>query len=672
VNWQPGEGVHIFVNDNVGQTWSRSVDVAADEAGAITDSFYLPDWFVATYAVTATGEVSGTATTTFTDGNVRVGLSGVASATISWSKYSNTTCSGAAGSSGSVAAGSGFTTAAAAGATESVKLTAPASVSGKSFGSWTSGADTRATLTICVVGTPGTQNWSANYVESTPPTVTVTTTPSAPPAGQGGYFNAADVAANGGSITVNVSATDASGVTNLSCADNGSPVTVDGQSGSSPRTGSLGLSADGTHNVVCTATDGASPANTGNTGSSNTATVRIDKTSPLITDEGPTPAVPDGSNGWYVTPVANGFAASDGGSGLSVACAASFPKSVSTGAAEGSAVTVGSGSCADVAGNVNAGTSSAAFKIDATAPSGVVGAPARAPDHNGWFNGPVDVVFAGSDATSGIDSCSLVGYAGPDGVGLSVEGSCSDLAGNSSGPVASGLFDYDATAPSGVVGAPARAPDHNGWFNGPVDVVFAGSDATSGIDSCSLVGYAGPDGVGLSVEGSCWDLAGNSSGPVASGLFDYDATAPTLNPSVSPNPALLNASATAAARATDATSGVDYEGCDPVVTSAVGYHTVGCTATDRAGNMGTAQAGYSVVYDWSGFFQPVENPGPGPTYVFNRVKAGSAIPMKFRLSGYQGLGLFMTGYPEDDRANLPGPDHRNSPGERWVDRGECS
>jgi hypothetical protein len=593
VNWQPGEGVHIFVNDNVGQTWSRSVDVAADEAGAITDSFYLPDWFVATYAVTATGEVSGTATTTFTDGNVRVGLSGVASATISWSKYSNTTCSGAAGSSGSVAAGSGFTTAAAAGATESVKLTAPASVSGKSFGSWTSGADTRATLTICVVGTPGTQNWSANYVESTPPTVTVTTTPSAPPAGQGGYFNAADVAANGGSITVNVSATDASGVTNLSCADNGSPVTVDGQSGSSPRTGSLGLSADGTHNVVCTATDGASPANTGNTGSSNTATVRIDKTSPLITDEGPTPAVPDGSNGWYVTPVANGFAASDGGSGLSVACAASFPKSVSTGAAEGSAVTVGSGSCADVAGNVNAGTSSAAFKID-------------------------------------------------------------------------------ATAPSGVVGAPARAPDHNGWFNGPVDVVFAGSDATSGIDSCSLVGYAGPDGVGLSVEGSCWDLAGNSSGPVASGLFDYDATAPTLNPSVSPNPALLNASATAAARATDATSGVDYEGCDPVVTSAVGYHTVGCTATDRAGNMGTAQAGYSVVYDWSGFFQPVENPGPGPTYVFNRVKAGSAIPMKFRLSGYQGLGLFMTGYPEDDRANLPGPDHRNSPGERWVDRGECS
>src|SRR5687768_9762220 len=29
-NWQPGETVHIFVNDDRGQTWSRNVDVTAD------------------------------------------------------------------------------------------------------------------------------------------------------------------------------------------------------------------------------------------------------------------------------------------------------------------------------------------------------------------------------------------------------------------------------------------------------------------------------------------------------------------------------------------------------------------------------------------------------------------------------------------------------------------
>src|SRR3990170_1225524 len=54
--WQGGEAVHIRVN--------------ADDQGSFTDSFQLPDWFVATYAVTATGPTSGTATTTFTDGNV--------------------------------------------------------------------------------------------------------------------------------------------------------------------------------------------------------------------------------------------------------------------------------------------------------------------------------------------------------------------------------------------------------------------------------------------------------------------------------------------------------------------------------------------------------------------------------------------------------------------------
>jgi hypothetical protein len=66
-NWQPGESVHINVNDTYGASWSRNVDVTADASGQITDSFNLPDWFVSDYDVTATGSQSGTATTTFTD-----------------------------------------------------------------------------------------------------------------------------------------------------------------------------------------------------------------------------------------------------------------------------------------------------------------------------------------------------------------------------------------------------------------------------------------------------------------------------------------------------------------------------------------------------------------------------------------------------------------------------
>src|SRR6187551_3913044 len=73
-NWAPGESVHIRVNDDAGQTWSRDVDVAAAVDGTISDQFNLPDWFVAQYSVTATGASSGTATWTFTDGNVTLHL----------------------------------------------------------------------------------------------------------------------------------------------------------------------------------------------------------------------------------------------------------------------------------------------------------------------------------------------------------------------------------------------------------------------------------------------------------------------------------------------------------------------------------------------------------------------------------------------------------------------
>ena len=72
-NWQPGEYVRIDVNDDQGKTWSRNVDVRADASGRIQDRFQLPEWFVATYEVTAMGTQSGVATTSFTEGNVSFG-----------------------------------------------------------------------------------------------------------------------------------------------------------------------------------------------------------------------------------------------------------------------------------------------------------------------------------------------------------------------------------------------------------------------------------------------------------------------------------------------------------------------------------------------------------------------------------------------------------------------
>ncbi|TGB13779.1 PxKF domain-containing protein [Streptomyces sp. MZ04] len=46
------------------------------------------------------------------------------------------------------------------------------------------------------------------------------------------------------------------------------------------------------------------------------------------------------------------------------------------------------------------------------------------------------------------------------------------------------------------------------------------------------------------------------------------------------------------------------------------------------------------VYNFSGFFQPVDNP---PTV--NSMNAGRAVPVKFSLDGDQGLDIFASGYP---------------------------
>ena len=71
-DWADGESVHIVVNDTVGQTWKYVADVSAQADGTFTHSFNLPNYFVSDYDVTATGAISGTATTTFTDAPLKI------------------------------------------------------------------------------------------------------------------------------------------------------------------------------------------------------------------------------------------------------------------------------------------------------------------------------------------------------------------------------------------------------------------------------------------------------------------------------------------------------------------------------------------------------------------------------------------------------------------------
>jgi hypothetical protein len=380
-------------------------------------------------------------------------------------------------------------------------------------------------------------------------------------------------------------------------------------------------------NYTCSATSAGGT-------SSNTISIKRDATAPNVTA---TPSSgPNGNNGWYTAPFGVSYSATDATSGVA-GCSPNDSYSgpdTSTGAL--------SGSCTDNAGN--SASASYSFKYDATAPDVTVVAD-RPADHSGWYNHPVTFSANGSDATSGIASCQAdVTYSGPDDATGSVSRSCTDKAGNTaSGTLA---FKYDATAPS-VTTSLARPADHNGWYNAPVDISAAGTDATSGIDSCETGTYSSPDSATASATRSCTDLAGNTAAD--SVPFKYDATAPTLTPSVSPNPVVLNGSASASPGASDATSGVASAACGPVDTSSVGSHAVACTATDNAGNQTSVSAPYSVNYAATGsclgspghqILQPINANYQTDLSVF---KLGSTVPAKFRVCDANGVSIGTAG-----------------------------
>jgi MBG domain (YGX type) len=166
-NWQQDQSVNIVVNDDQGQTWSRNVDVTVDPAnGDISDSFNLPDWFVATYKVTATGKQSGAvATASFTDGAVSATSTGLSASnpaetwTLKRTQYTSADCSGSGSASPDLtvpASGASATTGnQLTGQNHSVKLEASAlsSPANKKFDNWSWPAD----LTVSDPASPTTQ-----------------------------------------------------------------------------------------------------------------------------------------------------------------------------------------------------------------------------------------------------------------------------------------------------------------------------------------------------------------------------------------------------------------------------------------------------------------------------------------------------------------------------------
>ena len=166
------------------------------------------------------------------------------------------------------------------------------------------------------------------------------------------------------------------------------------------------------------------------------------------------------------------------------------------------------------------------IKRDATPPVVTGGSPARAADANGWYNRDVLLTFKGTDQTSGIAACTSTTYGGPDTAAASVTGTCTDNAGNASSPLPYGL-KFDATGPEITSLAPERPPDFDGWYNRPVRLDVAGTDALSGLADCPPVVYSGPDGRAARLDAACSDRAGNVS--TRAFVLPFDASAPVAD-----------------------------------------------------------------------------------------------------------------------------------------------
>jgi hypothetical protein len=150
------------------------------------------------------------------------------------------------------------------------------------------------------------------------------------------------------------------------------------------------------------------------------------------------------------------------------------------------------------------------------------------------------------------------------------------------------------------------------------------------------------------------DNAGNSSTIGELGPFMVDRKAPTVTLTCPASPVIKGSAATASWGASDGGSGFHplaaNSGTIALDTSSVGTKTANLAAGSTKDNVGNesaaASCSYSVIYNWVGFFQPIDNKDGNGNYILNKAKAGSTIPVKFSLGGNQGLNIFEEFYPK--------------------------
>jgi hypothetical protein len=255
--------------------------------------------------------------------------------------------------------------------------------------------------------------------------------------------------------------------------------------------------------------------------------------------------------------------------------------------------------------------------------------------NNGWYVSDVAVTWDVEDSESSVSSST---GCTPSSVTSDTNGTTFTCTAVSAGGTSSEsvTIKRDATGPN-VTASPDSPPDHNGWYNQALTVGFSGQDATSGIAGCDpAANYSGPDNASASVSGSCTDNAGNSaSGTFA---FQYDATAPTINHSLSPaaNGAGWNKTDVLVDYScSDATSGVASCGPDETLSEGANQSSTG-NATDDAGNTASDTVSNIDIDKTAPSVALNGGPADGQSYYFGSVPDAPTCSASDALSGLDG------------------------------------
>jgi hypothetical protein len=377
-----------------------------------------------------------------------------------------------------------------------------------------------------------------------------------------------------------------------------------------------------------------SATSAGGTGS-NSVIIKRDTIAPTITPTGITQA--PNANGWYTSvPVTANWSCSDATSGATTPGAS---VSLNTEGSNLSAI----GTCADYAGLAATNTVSG-IKIDLANPTLTL------------------PTVANTEATGPGGAAVSFTISATDSVDVNVAVSCDADSGDTfevgTTPVTCTATDdagrqvtdtftvtvVDTTAPDLTVPADITNVEATGPAGATVIFSASASDLVDGPVSPSCASAAGLVSSGdtfalgtTTVTCSATDAAGNP-GTKTFTVTVVDTTAPALTVpadiTVEPTSA-AGATVTFSVSATDLVSGTRTVTCNPPSgsTFAIGTTTVTCSAKDAAGNPGTKTFTVTVKpLTITGFSQPVDMNG-----VFNTVKGGSTVPLKFEI--FAGTGL---------------------------------